>query len=156
MTIGLCAELHEFVNSDSKVHERDLYVHCLCDVCMRARRWCLCTSNCESLFTYTLYHTLFQFVYAVYCLQYNLCFIDISVLLSWGWKDTCTNITHGDLEGRDPAARMVGGDWGVRACGLIPSTVPLWGFGPCGLNTYIYIYRHKHTHTHTHTPCIIP
>ena len=31
MTIGLCAELHEFVNSDSKVHERDLYVHCLCD-----------------------------------------------------------------------------------------------------------------------------
>ena len=32
MTVGLCAELHAFVNSDSKVHGRDLYVHCLCDV----------------------------------------------------------------------------------------------------------------------------
>jgi hypothetical protein len=64
----------------------------------------------------------------------DLCLIDISVFLSWGWKDTCTNIPHGDLEGRDPAARTVGGDWGVRACGLTPSAVSLWGFGPCGLN----------------------
>ena len=27
MTVGLSAELHDFVNSDGKVHERDLYVH---------------------------------------------------------------------------------------------------------------------------------
>jgi len=32
MTVSLCAELHEFVNSDGEVHERDLYVHCLRDV----------------------------------------------------------------------------------------------------------------------------
>jgi hypothetical protein len=68
------------------------------------------------------YHTLLYFVYAVYCLEYKLVF-DISVLLSWRWKDTCTNIPHRDLEGRDPAAWAVGGDWGVRACGLTPSAV---------------------------------
>jgi len=32
MTVGLCAELREIVSFDSKVHERHLYVHCLCDV----------------------------------------------------------------------------------------------------------------------------
>jgi len=60
----------------------------------------------------------------------NLCLIDISVLLSWGWKDTCTNIPHEDLECRDPAARTVGGDWGVRACGLTPSSLSPLGIWP--------------------------
>ena len=48
---------------------------------------------------------------------------DIFVLLGCGWKDTYTNIPHGDLEGRDRDARTVYGDWGVQACGLTPSAV---------------------------------
>jgi hypothetical protein len=32
MTVGLCAELHEIVNSDGKAHIRDFYVHYLRDI----------------------------------------------------------------------------------------------------------------------------
>ena len=49
--------------------------------------------------------------------------------------------SHGDLLGRDPAARTVGGDWGVRACGFSPSaTNSPWEFGPCGLSYKCHAY----------------
>jgi hypothetical protein len=132
MTVRLCGLLHELFNSGSKVPVKKFV--CLLPArrnVMRARLCCSRISNCEGLFAYTVVViTCFIFCMLFIVWNNNLCLSEISVLISWGWKDSCTNIPHGDLS---VGIRTVGGDWGVRVCSFKPGAVPLWGAGPCGL-----------------------
>jgi hypothetical protein len=102
MTVRLCGLLHELFNPGSKVHIKKFV--CLlpawCNV-MRARLCCSCISNCEGLFAYTIVViTCFIFCVLFIVWNNNLCLSDISVLINWGWKDSCTNIPRGDLSVR--------------------------------------------------------
>jgi hypothetical protein len=119
-----------------KVHVKKLVCLLLarCNV-MGARLCCSRISNCEGLFV----HTVVIITCFIFCMLFivwnnNLCLSDISVLISWGWKDSCTNIPHGDLRfGARPPGRLVVLLVGVQACGLPPSALSLLGnFDPAG------------------------
>jgi hypothetical protein len=102
---------------------------------MGARLCCSRVSNCEGLFVYTVV-IITSFISCMLFIVWNnnLCLSDISVLISWGWNDSCTNIPHGDLRfGDRPPRRLVALFVGVRACGLPPSALSLLGnFYPAG------------------------
>jgi hypothetical protein len=102
---------------------------------MGARLCCSRISNCEGLFVYTAV----IITYFIFCMLFivwnnNLCLSDISVLISWGLKDSCTNIPYGDLRfGVQTPGRLVALFVEVRACGLPPSALFLLGnFDPAG------------------------
>jgi hypothetical protein len=99
MTIRLCGLLHELLDCGGKVPVKKLV--CLLPArrnVMGARLRCSHISNCEGLFVYTVVIiTCFIFSMLFIVWNNNLCLSDISVLISWGWKDSCTNIPHRDL-----------------------------------------------------------
>jgi hypothetical protein len=130
MTLRLCGLLHELLNCGGKVPVKKLV--CLLPArrnVMGDRLCCSRISNCEGLFIYTVViitSFIFCVLFSVWC--NNLCLSDISVLISWGWKDSCTNIPHGDLRfGAWPPRRLIALFVGVRACGLSPSALSLLG-----------------------------
>jgi hypothetical protein len=130
MTVRLCGLLHGLFNCGSKVHVNKFV--CLLPArrnVMRARLCCSRISNCGGLFIYTVVIiTCFISCMLFIVWNNNLYLSDISVLISWGWKDSCTNIPHGDLRfGARPPRRLVELFVGVRACGLPPSALSLLG-----------------------------
>jgi hypothetical protein len=130
MTVRLCCLIHELLNCGGKVHVKKLV--CLLPArrnVMGARLCCSRISNCEGLFVYTVVIiACFIFFMLFIVWNNNLCLSDISVLISWGWKDSCTHIPHGDLRfGDRPPRRLVALFVGVRACGLPPSALFLLG-----------------------------
>jgi hypothetical protein len=136
MTVTLCGLLHELLNCGGKVHVNKLV--CLlparCNV-MGARLCCSHISDCEGLFVYiVVIITRLIFCMLFIAWNNNLCLSDISVLISWGWKDSCTNIPQGNLRfgARTPRWLVALFVW-VRACGLPPSILSLLGnFDPAG------------------------
>jgi hypothetical protein len=136
MAVRLCGLLHELLNCGGKVPIKKLV--CLLPArrnVMGARLCCSRISNCEDLFVYTVV-IITRFIFSMLFIVWNNNFSlsDISVLISWGWKDSCTNIPHGDLGfGARPPRRLVALFVGVRACGLPPSALSLLGnFDPAG------------------------
>jgi hypothetical protein len=136
MTVRLCGLLHELLNCGGKVPVKKLVflLPVRCNV-MGARLCCSRISNCEGLFVYTVViinRFIFYMLFIVW--NNNLCLSDISVLISWGWKDFCTNIPHGDLHFRArPPRWLVALFVVVRACGLPPSALSLLeNFDPAG------------------------
>jgi hypothetical protein len=135
MVVRLCGLLHELLNCGGKVHIKKFvrFLPARRNV-MRAR---LCRSrinNCEGPFV----NTVVIITCLIFCMfivwNNNLCLSDISVLIRWGWKDSCTNIPHGDLRfGARRPRRLVALFVGVRTCGLPPSAPSLLGnFDPAG------------------------
>jgi hypothetical protein len=136
MTVRLCGLLHELLNCGGKVPVKKL--ECLLPArrnVMGARLCCSRIRNCEGLFIYTVV-IIIRFIFCMLFIVWNnnLCLSDISVLISWGWKDSCTNIPHGHLRfGARPPRRLVALFVGVRACGLPPSALSLLrNFDPAG------------------------
>jgi hypothetical protein len=113
---------------------------------MGARLCCSRISNCEGLFVYTVV-IITRFIFCILFTVWNnnLCLSDISVLISWGWRDSCTNIPHGDLRfGARSSRRLVALFVGVRACGLPPSALSLLGnFDPAGSQVGHYQVVHR-------------
>jgi hypothetical protein len=136
MTVRLCGLLHELLNCGGKVPVKKLV--CLMPArpnVMGDRLCCSRISNCEGLFIYTVVITtclIFCMLFIVW--NNNLCLSDILVLISWGWKDSCTNIPRGDLRfGVRPPERLVALFVEVRVCGLPPSALFLLrNFDPAG------------------------
>jgi hypothetical protein len=120
MTVRLCGLLHELLNCGGKVPVKKLV--CLLPArrnVMGARLCCSRISNCVGLFVYT----------AVIITRFIFC-----MFIVWRWKDSCTNIPHGDLRfGARPPRRLVTLFVRVRACGLPLSALSLLGnFDPAG------------------------
>jgi hypothetical protein len=136
MAVRLCGLLHELLNCGGKVPVKKLV--CLLPARRNvtgARLYCSRISNCEGLFVYIVV-IITRFIFCVLFIVWNnnLCLSDITVLISWGWKDSCTNIPHGDLRfGARPHRRLMALFVGVRACVLPPSALSILGnFDPAG------------------------
>jgi hypothetical protein len=136
VTVGLCGLLHELLNCGGEVPIKKLV--CLLPARRNIMGAMLCCSricNCEGLFVYTVViitHFIFCMLFIVW--YNNFCLSDITLLISWWWKDSCTNIPHGDLRfGVWPPRQLVALFVGVWACGLPPSALYLLGtFDPAG------------------------
>jgi hypothetical protein len=144
MTVRLCGLLHELFKCGGKVSVKKLV--CLLPArrnVMGARLCCSRISNCEGLIVYTVV-IITRFIFCMLFIVWNnnLCLSDISVLIRWGWKDSCTNIPNGDLGfGARPPRLLVALFLGVRACGLPPNALSLLGnFDPaCSIIIIIII-----------------
>jgi hypothetical protein len=98
MTVRLCVLLHELLNCGGKVHEKIfLYLLPARRNIMGARAFSSRISNCQGLFVNTfVIITSFIFCMLFIVWNNNLCLYEISVLISWGWKDSSINIPQGD------------------------------------------------------------
>jgi hypothetical protein len=115
MTVRLCGLLHELLSCGGKVPVKKLV--CLLPArrtVMGTRLCCSRISNCEGLFIYTVV-IITRFIFCVLFIAWtnNLCLSDISVLIGWGWKESCTNISPRGSGFRGPTAQAAG----VVICG---------------------------------------